>query len=430
MAGKYGCLNEFHPEVDSIRAYLELVTLYFKANDIGEGKRVPILLSSIGTRIYSLLRDLVAPESPGDLSFARISEVLSAHFQPRRFVIAERFQFHRHSQAAEEGIAEFDAALRSLATHCEFGDTLEETLRDRFVCGLRHEATQRRLLMEHDLTYQKALEIAKGMEAADSNTAALKNHEPLVHKVKDRVPQATERKTCFRCGRTGHFPKECRFKDALCHACGKKGHIAPVCKSAPHKKSFPRQGHPGRSRQRFKRTNRVQDDEDSGSSSEEYLLHKVGNCSTDPVNVYVQINGKPLKMEVDTGATLSIISEETRKAMFPEEELRTSGLVLKTYTNEPMQVKGTLNVRVQYETQFKKLVLVVIAGNGPSLFGRNWLNHIKLNWKEMFKVRSVRLGSLHALMQPRQKLFGEGLGKVEPYRASLHIQERAKATFL
>ena len=40
------------------------------------------------------------------------------------------------------------------------------------------------------------------------------------------------RKTCFRCGRTGHFPKVCKFKDGLCHACGKKGHtdlLAPGC---------------------------------------------------------------------------------------------------------------------------------------------------------------------------------------------------------
>ena len=35
-----------------------------QANDIGENKRVPILLSSIGASTYELLRDLVAPDAP------------------------------------------------------------------------------------------------------------------------------------------------------------------------------------------------------------------------------------------------------------------------------------------------------------------------------------------------------------------------------
>ena len=98
-------------------------------------------------------------------------------------MIAERFQFHRRTQAPAESIAEIDAALRKVATHREFGELLEETLRDKFVCGLQHEATQCRLLMEQALAYQKALEIARGMEAADSNTTALKIRELLVHKV-------------------------------------------------------------------------------------------------------------------------------------------------------------------------------------------------------------------------------------------------------
>ena len=117
MAAKYGCLQEFLPDEDSIDAYLERAALYFKANDIGKGKRVPILLSSIGVRTYALLRDLVAPNAPGSLSFTRISEVLSKHFQPRRLVIAERFHFHRRVQALGESVAEFDAALRKLAIH-------------------------------------------------------------------------------------------------------------------------------------------------------------------------------------------------------------------------------------------------------------------------------------------------------------------------
>ena len=134
-------------------------------------------------------------------------------------------------------------------------------------------------------------------------------------------------------------------------------------------------------------------------------------------------------MEVDTGAALSIISEKTRKTFFPSEKLRPSDLVLKTYTNEPLKVVGTLNVRVQYEDQLKKLVLVVTAGDGPSLLGRNWLNHINLNWKELFAVRSVRLKSLHVLMQQHQQLFAKGLGTVEPYRVSLQVREGANPRF-
>ena len=45
-----------------------------------------------------------------------------------------------------------------------------------------NEATQCRLLTEHDLTYQKALDIAKGTEAADSNTI-LKTREPPINNV-------------------------------------------------------------------------------------------------------------------------------------------------------------------------------------------------------------------------------------------------------
>ena len=64
----------------------------------------------------------------------------------------------------DESIAKFDAALQNLKTYCEFGRTLEEALRDRLVRGLHNEATQCKLLTEHDLTYQKALDIAKGMD--------------------------------------------------------------------------------------------------------------------------------------------------------------------------------------------------------------------------------------------------------------------------
>ena len=77
-----------------------------------------------------------------------------------------------------------------------------------------------------------------------------------------------------------------------------------------------------------------------------------------------------------------------------------------------MKVTGTLNIKVQYVDQFKKLVLVVTAGNGPSIQGQNWLIHINLNWKKLFAVRTARLRSLHTLMERHKQLFAEGVGTV------------------
>ena len=61
------------------------------------------------------------------------------------------------------------------------------------------------------------------------------------------------------------------------------------------------------------------------------------------------------------------MSEGKRKAIFPTGKLRPAKIILKTYTNEPIEVIGMLNVCIQYEGQLKKFVLVVIASNGPSL---------------------------------------------------------------
>ena len=155
MATQYGRLQEFKPEVESIKAYMERVDLYFVANEVDDAKQVPILLSSIGANTYALLSDLTAPAAPKEKSFQEISTILHDHFEPKRSVIVERFHFHKREQAVGETMAEYDAALRKLAVHCEFGNTLLDTLRDRFVCGLRHDAIQRRLLSEKGLTYQR-----------------------------------------------------------------------------------------------------------------------------------------------------------------------------------------------------------------------------------------------------------------------------------
>ena len=67
--------------------------------------------------------------------------------------------------------------LRALAQWCKFGDTLDDMLRDRLVCGVNEETIQRRLLAEARLTLKKALEIAQGLEAAARNVRKSKGSQ-------------------------------------------------------------------------------------------------------------------------------------------------------------------------------------------------------------------------------------------------------------
>ena len=93
--------------------YLERAgSTFFLANGVEDDKKVPVFLSVVGSKTYSLLRNLVAPALPQDKTFEQLVAILKGHFEPKPVIIAERFHFHRCSQAMEESIGEYLAELR------------------------------------------------------------------------------------------------------------------------------------------------------------------------------------------------------------------------------------------------------------------------------------------------------------------------------
>lgn len=165
-----GSIKPYMPESESTTAYLERVQLYLSANNIAEERHVAVLLSVIGSQTYALLRNLVVPDKPGDTSFAELTRSLTAHFDPKPLMIAERFHSHRRVQTGGKSVAEYVAELKYQAAHCDFGERVEEALRDSLVCGLKNSNVQRKLLTEPWLTYAKAVEVVLGMEAAEKST--------------------------------------------------------------------------------------------------------------------------------------------------------------------------------------------------------------------------------------------------------------------
>ena len=131
------------------------------------------------------------------------------------------------------------------------------------------------------------------------------------------------------------------------------------------------------------RTYYLETDQVSNSMDDLHLFAIEASSKTKPIKCEVTIEGVPLIMEVDTGAEVSIISEATRKSLFPGLKPTRCNVVLKTYTEEVVPIVGELSIQVQYSDQTKQLKLIVVSGDGPNLLGRNWLTEIQLNWQQI-----------------------------------------------
>lgn len=434
-----GHMQEFVPENESVTAYLERFQLFVAANAIEDDKLVPTLLTVIGSAHYSLIRGLVAPALPKNKTFDELVGLLKKHYDPEPIIIAERFHFYQRSQKPSESITNYLANLRRLASRCEFGDFLAEALRDRLVCGMSNESTQKVLLTKAKLTLEKAVEISHGMEAAAEKSKELAEGRRLNPVLNVHTPGKTTGGTCSRCGRGNHDKQGCRFRNATCHKCGKVGHIAPVCRSSVRPASGVK---PYRGPARKTKWLRADPSPDSQvnltthpATEATETLFVIKDQSSPPYLVSLKVNGQPLTMEVDTGAAVSLAPESAVEALLPSVQLQPSNVTLKTYTGETIPVKGTLSVDVNYGQQvYHGLKLLIVQGAGPSLLGRDWLRVVKLDWRNIAKVSRVSQSSsleshVAALRDRYREVFSESLGTITPFRAKLSVTDGARPKF-
>jgi hypothetical protein len=456
----YGTLSEFNLAVGSeVRSswdeYCERLTQYFWANDIDPtndgtlGRRRAIFLSSVGAETYSLIRTLSLPTRPEELTLVQLQKLVRDHIAPAPVVIAERFKFYNRSQLSTESAAEFLKELRYLAGTCEFDTHRDEAIRDMFVIKLKDRTAQEKLLGVTNLTLEKAFQVAQAHERAKFHVEQMSTevHKMSMQKVQNKQsmtkPKNTngkprESRPCFICGDTSHWKAECPNRGGN----SKKGENTHSKNKFRYKKSKVKALAEGQTHTTAQ--SESSDDSDGEYYSKAVRMSKVrsgvaqltvkATRKVPEIMVNVKIDGKSVDMELDTGASVTLMSCDQFKKFRRGSELSLtkSNMVLSTITGQQLEVVGECCVDVVYKDQkVKNLVLYVVESEGPPLLGRDWLRRIRLDWPEI-KLVSDNNGESRAEQLKRKfhSLFDGKLGLVQGVQAHLEMKEAAVPKFL
>ncbi len=121
----------------------------------------------------------------------------------------------------------------------------------------------------------------------------------------------------------------------------------------------------------------------SSETEEEYSSVLTINSSSHHKPVYV-----PVKLQFDTGATVTLLSETTWNKI-GNPTLSSPAVRLQSYCNDDILLLGSCHVNVECCNKSCKLPIVVAKGDRLDLLGRSWIVSLKLDLYHINQVSTT-----------------------------------------
>ena len=313
-----------------------------------------------------MLSNLAAQQQPvksiHELTMNDIQTFMAEQFDPKRFVVRERFKFWSDMKRKPgETIPELASRIRQDAATCDFQsikDPLDEALRTKFICSVDNEAVLKTLfkLKDDELKFSNAIRVAQEVEEAAKVAKETVHGQPStsvqkVYHAKSKTSKTQEKKTaCFRCGNSGHFSKACPHIKAICSFCKKTGHLQSVCMS------------------------RLRDNK----LVKQQLVHKI-QCSVSPIYQTIRLNDRRIKFEIDSGASDTFCCEATWQTL-GKPTLQPVTIQYQVAEGSPLPVVGQFQSTASIDGKSPDMTFPVIVTKVPNLnlLGRLAMMKLKL----------------------------------------------------
>ena len=432
-------LEPKHSAATRWQRWIDRLENFLIAMDIDDTKRMKaMLLHYIGEELYGIYSTLPEIGATTDNEFVKAKKTLNEYFKPKRNVEFEIYNFRKAQQGPNEMLDEYYSRLKQLGANCEFTN-IDKEIKSQIIQKGRSEKLRREGLCKEDISLTALLKLGRTFESSEAQSKAIEEglgsgtsvksvNKLKISKHKMVTEKGKKKKECYNCGGVWPHESRCPAYGKTCSTCGKKNHFSRMCRN----KKDQSKPHVGRSSQmQKKKVNQVDLLEQCDPNDDDiygmYHLFNVNAEKKEPYTCQLIINSVPISMEVDTGASLTIVNEESFKEIAEQNPslhlCKTKLPVLQTYTGEGIKTMGRAKVDVQVNGDAsKQLELTVVSGVGPNLIGRDWLSQIKLNWSQIFQVTHSKI---EEILESHKEIFKEELGTLKGSSVHIHIDQDA-----
>lgn len=150
--------------------------------------------------------------------------------------------------------------------------------------------------------------------------------------------------------------------------------------------------------------------------------------SVPPYMLTGEVCWRPISMELDTGASVSVMAGKAFKRTFPDVPVEALGVMLRSYSGQLTQVDGQAQVSVRLGNREATLPLHLTKGPSLTLLGRNWIQALGVRLPE-YQEAVCAVEDIPSLLTKFKALFQPGVGTFTGTAASIHVPDKARPRF-
>ena len=373
--------------VSEFRYWRQFFNDFCEINKITDAQTlIKLFRSCVGRPTVTYLEDL--PNYDQLTTVKQLLDTVENRYKKVGNVHAERLNFRSIGINPGESLLDYESRLNSFSKSCEFQNYDRDSTHLEMVLIAAPQKIKEKLLLTPDLTLDIVKNILKTMEVvskwvSQASSIKLENNNDV--KIKQEVNfnlakrdkqkglntseagGSRKRFACSRCGLNKHAgnDKACPALGKICNKCTLTGHYAQYCKTKATRIDAELAWSSAIAHKNPRQCNNIQanandSNEENSDISQIYSVATINKIDVKHKYMEVRLNGMPIKMLVDSGSNMTIVTAEVfNKIKFKGHKLALSAEKLMDCQSKEIPVLGEYSVEAQIgKDKFREKVLV------------------------------------------------------------------------